>query len=122
MYIVPRGEGGTLGPNNSIIQERSPWVNNIDLRIGYAVKLNKEATLGVTVDVYNIFDFQAATLLDPNYTYSNVLPCNGGTAPTCIKHSDGSSFNAKSEVNPNYGQPLTYQDPRQFRLGAKVTF
>ena len=122
VYIVPRGEGGTLGAGNTIVQERAPWVNNIDLRVGYAVKLSKASTLGLTVDVYNIFDFQAATQLDPNYTFSNVLPCQGGTAPTCLRHSDGSAFNAKTEVNPNYGKALTYQDPRQFRLGGKVTF
>jgi hypothetical protein len=123
VYIVPRGQGGTLAANGeSIVQERSPWVHNIDLRVGYAVKLSKDTTLGVTVDVYNIFDFQAATLNDPTYTTSDVLPCLTGTAPTCIKHSDGSTFNPKTEVNPNYGKPLAYQDPRQWRLGAKVTF
>jgi hypothetical protein len=123
VYIVPRGQGGTLAANGeSIVQERSPWVHDIDLRVGYAVKLSKDTTLGITVDIYNIFDFQAATLDDPTYTTSNVLPCKTGTAPSCIVHSDGSPFNAKLEVNPNYGKPLAYQDPRQWRLGAKVTF
>lgn len=122
VYIVPRGQGGELGPNGSIIAQRLPWQHSIDARVGYSIKLNKATTLGITVDVYNIFDFQAAVKGDPNYTFSDVLPCTTGTAPSCIKHSDGSAFNAKTEVNPNYGRPQQYQDPRQWRLGAKVTF
>jgi hypothetical protein len=122
VYIVPRGTGGELGPNDSIISERAPWQHNIDLRIGYALKLSRDTALGVTADIYNLFDFQAASAVDDTYTQSNVLPCVTGIAPACIRHSDGSTFNPKTEVNPNYGKPTAYQDPRQFRLGAKVTF
>ena len=99
-------------------------MHNIDLKLGYSVKLSKASMLGVTVDVFNIFNFQASTLVDQRYTTSDVLPCQSGTVPSCIVHSAGSTgpFNAKAEVNPNYGRPIVYQDPRQFRFGAKVTF
>lgn len=49
-------------------------------------------------------------------------PCTKGTVPACITHADGTPFDPKTEVNPNYGKPVLYQDPRQFRFGAKVTF
>ncbi len=50
-------------------------------------------------------------------------PCTSGVLPTCVKVSDGgAAFNAKTDVNPNYGKALSFQDPRQFRIGAKVTF
>jgi hypothetical protein len=32
------------------------------------------------------------------------------------------NFNPRTEVNANYGRPISYQDPRQFRFGARITF
>lgn len=126
VFVVPRGTGGTLSTDKSkefsIDQRRGDWVHNIDLRIGYSIRLAKDTTLGVTADIFNVFNFQAATSRDQRYTNSDVLPCVKGTAPTCIKHSDGTAFDASTEVNPNYGKPTYYQAPRQFRFGAKVTF
>ena len=82
-----------------------------------------KAALAITMDIFNLFGFQAATSRDQRYTASDVLPCQTGTVPTCIKHSDDKTpFDPKTEVNPNYGKPTQYQDPRQFRFGAKVTF
>jgi outer membrane receptor protein involved in Fe transport len=129
VYIVPRGEGGMLTTTNpsspnygEVTSQRGPWNNSIDLRLGYSVKLAKATTLALTMDIYNIFDFQAATAQDPNYTFASVLPCLTGTAPSCLKQSNGAAFNARTMLNPNYGQPTAYQDPRQWRFGAKVTF
>jgi hypothetical protein len=31
-------------------------------------------------------------------------------------------FDPKTEINPNFRNPTSFQDPRQFRFGAKVTF
>jgi outer membrane receptor protein involved in Fe transport len=132
VYLIPRGTGGTLNapgdkPSDkdyTVNQARGDWTHTIDLRLGYSVRLNKDSTLGITMDVFNIFNFQAATGRDQNYTTSDVLPCaKGGTVPTCVRHqTDSTPFDPKTEVNPNYGKPVAYQDPRQFRFGAKVTF
>ncbi|APR77795.1 Trehalose synthase [Minicystis rosea] len=134
VYVVERGQGGTLnlpGPGVAKNKEftinpgRGDWVHNIDLRVGYSIRLGKESTLGVTMDIFNVFNFQAAASRDQRYTNSDVLPCaKGGTVPTCVKHADPSQgdFDPAKEVNPNYGKPTLYQDPRQFRFGAKVTF
>lgn len=124
-FVIPRGAGGTLNPDGSITPTRGDWVHNIDLRVGYSVRLNKDSTLGITADIFNIFNFQTTTSYDQTYTLSNVLPCSGGTVPACVKHSDPGkpvAFDPKTEVNPNYGKALAYQDPRQFRFGAKITF
>jgi hypothetical protein len=121
-YVLPRGTGGSLNQDLSVTQARSPWVHSFDTRIGYSVRLSKDTSLQASMDIFNLFDFQAATNLDQAYTFSAVLPCApGGVAPACVKHSDGTPFN-KSEVNPNYGKPTQYQDPRQWRFGAKLTF
>lgn len=134
VYIIPRGTGGTLNAPGAgvsadkeytINQQRGDWIHRIDLRVGYSIRLSKDSTLGVTMDVFNIFNFQGAASRDQRYTNSDVSPCaKGGTVPTCIKHSDDPTvpFDPKTEVNPNYGKATSYQDPRQFRFGAKVTF
>jgi hypothetical protein len=126
VYIVPRGDGGVLtnpgGTSGEITSERGPWNSSFDLRLGYSVRLSKESTLALTMDIYNIFDFQAATAQDPNYTFASVLPCTSGTVPACLRQSDGSAYNPKTMNNPNYGNPTAYQDPRQWRFGGKVTF
>ncbi len=133
VFVLPRGTGGRLTTTNptdpnygSITEQRGDWVHNIDLKVGYSIRLSKATVLGVNVDVFNLFNFQASTLVDQRYTTSDVLPCQSGTVPNCIVHSGGpqtgTPFNPRTEVNPNYGRPLVYQDPRQFRFGAKVTF
>lgn len=124
VFVMPRGTGGTLHAKDwTVSTERDDWQHTIDLRLGYSVRLSKEASLGITMDVFNIFNFQATTGRDETYTYSDVLPCEGGgKLPTCVKRADGEKFNPSTEVNPNYGKPTSYQAPRQFRFGAKVTF
>jgi hypothetical protein len=122
-FVLPRGWGGTLAADGvSVSPSRAPWQHDIDLRLGYTAKLGKASALAITLDVFNLFDFQAPTLLDPSYTFRSVQPCSSGTVPTCVRPSDGGGRFTKADVNPNYGKPLAYQDPRQFRIGARVTF
>ncbi|WP_437683689.1 TonB-dependent receptor [Sorangium sp. So ce131] len=118
-FILPRGSG-----------ERLPWVHNIDGRIGYSMRLAKDSYLTVTMDVFNIFNFQAVTARDQRYTTAYVVPCAGGTiedlepasGDSCLTTLDGQPFNAERDKNPNFGKPTQYQQPRQFRFGARVTF
>ncbi|MFO0761632.1 MAG: TonB-dependent receptor [Byssovorax sp.] len=121
VFILPRGSGG-----------RNDWIHNFDLRVGYSVKLSKESVASITMDIFNLFNFQGVTSRDQSYTFTDVLPIADGTtddlpnektgAPGKLTHSDGSAFDVKKEKNPNFGNPTSYQDPRQFRFGAKVTF
>jgi outer membrane receptor protein involved in Fe transport len=112
VYVLPRGEAG-----------RGDWIHTFDARLGYSVRLNKNAQLGVTMDVFNLFNFQGAVGRDPEYTRSDVLPCAaGGKLPACVKHSDGTPFVEATDKNPNFLKPTVYQEPRTFRFGAKITF
>jgi hypothetical protein len=119
VFILPRGSAG-----------RGDWIHNFDARLGYSVKLGKQSQVGFTVDVFNLFNFQGATTRDQTYTTTDVLPIAGGTqadlptktSPGKLRHSDGTPFDPKSELAPNFLNPTAYQDPRQFRFGAKVTF
>ncbi|KYF77236.1 TonB-dependent receptor [Sorangium cellulosum] len=120
-FILPRGSG-----------ERLPWVHNVDGRLGYSVKLSKDSYLTVTMDIFNIFNFQSYTQVDQRYTrqYVDVRGCRdkevsdleGPGDATCLKTLDGEAFNKGVDKNPNFGKPTRYQPPRQFRFGARVTF
>lgn len=113
VFILPRGSG-----------ERLPWQHDIDGRVGFSVDLAKDSQLTISMDVFNMFNFQAANAIDTIYTTSDVLPCVDGAVEdleTCLRYTDGSPFDP-ADKNPNFGNPTGYQAPRTFRFGARVTF
>ncbi|MFT3771659.1 MAG: hypothetical protein QM820_40120 [Minicystis sp.] len=118
VFILPRGSAG-----------RGDWIFHFDARVGYSVQLGKQRQIGVTLDVFNLFNFQGVTQRDNRFTSADVLPIIGGTMkdlPTAkssgkLRHEDGTPFDPV-QINPIFGNPTQYQDPRQFRFGAKVTF
>jgi hypothetical protein len=122
VQILPRGSG-----------DRLPYTHHFDAHVQYDLKLSKSSALSVYMDIFNIFNFQEVTLVDENYTYSEVTPVVDGKPikdkdghlrpdPAQLKHPDGTPFDPKTEVNPNFGKPAQYQSPRTFRFGARVTF
>jgi hypothetical protein len=128
VHILPRGSGVEL-----------PFVHRFDGHVQYDVKLSKDSALSISMDIFNIFNFQETTLIDEDYTFSDVLPLKDGkpitTAdgkrspdPTLLRHADGTPFELDPQTgqpidkNPNFGNPVQYQAPRSFRFGAKVTF
>jgi len=121
VFILPRGAAG-----------RGDWIHAFDARLGYSIKLGKQSSVGFTMDIFNLFNFQGATGRDSNYTVSDVLPIKNGTTADLpndktgtagkLQKADGSTFDPKTEKNPNFLNATSYQDPRQFRFGAKVTF
>jgi hypothetical protein len=139
VFILPRGSG-----------DRTPWVFSSDLNLGYRFNIDKDKTVAATIDIFNLFNFQAATSTDSRYTTANVLPIPGGSTAnlpqnvgnppikTCnppsmggnctLRNDDGTPFasgtaaNPNGQVNPNYGNVTDYQPPRQFRFGLRMTF
>src|SRR5262249_23578105 len=85
-FILPRGSAG-----------RGDWIHAFDARLGYSVKLGKQSQVGVTVDIFNLFNFQGATDRDTIYTLTNTLPVVNGTkkdlptatSPGKVTHPDG---------------------------------
>lgn len=120
IFLLPRGAAG-----------RNDWIHNIDLRVGYSVQLSKTSTASISVDIFNIFNFQGATSRDQTFTTADATPIQNadGTPatpadinnPSKLTHPDGTPV-TDEERNPNFLKPTGYQDPRQFRFGAKVTF
>ncbi len=62
-----------------------PWVHNIDARVSAGYKLSKDSTLLLSLDIFNIFNFQQAVAVDQRYTQDSVLPIGNGeaTVPIC---------------------------------------
>lgn len=98
VYILPRGSAGRL-----------PWVYSADFRLAYGLRFGEQRGLTLTVDIFNLFNFQRETVRDQRYTTSYVSPVAAGGSP-----GDSS--------NPNFGKPTGYQAPRVFRFGLKGTF
>jgi outer membrane receptor protein involved in Fe transport len=112
-FILPRGVG-----------ERMPWVHDIDAHVSAGMKLAKESALELSVDAFNIFNFQGEIARDQRYTQASVLPIKDGVAadlPAKLRNADGTPFDPQ-EKNPNFGKPIQYQPPRSFRIGVKVSF
>lgn len=111
-YLLPRGAG-----------ERLPWVHRVDAQLGLNYRLGKDQVVTVSADVFNLFNFQAVTAVDENYTFSEARPIDQGTPADLGNLTDPSgSPLPSSAINPNFGRATAYQSPRSIRLGARITF
>ena len=112
VFILGRGEGNRL-----------PWTYSLDSTLGYTVKLGETQSVTVSVDVFNLLNFQELTQRDDEYTTSDVNPIVGGKKGDLskLRTTDGALLQ-KKEVKQNFSNPTAYQAPRQFRLGLRGTF
>jgi hypothetical protein len=121
-FVLQRGTGG-----------RTPWVNTIDSNIGVNYRVGRNQVVSLTVDVFNLFNFQTATRVDETYTTESIYPLVGGTPadlPGKVRINTGDAHTDEEEptyltqdqVNKNFKQPNQYQAPRQFRFGLRYTF
>jgi hypothetical protein len=121
VFILPRGSG-----------ERLPWVGAADVHAAFTFKpFGNHQDVEVSVDVFNVANFQAPTLLDETYTDADVNPLTGcvpGVADSCttadldrLKSAENDDFDARSK-NPGFGQPTEFQPPRTVRLGLRWSF
>lgn len=108
VYILPRGSG-----------DRLPWEFGTDVHLAYAFTESKDRSIRVSLDIFNLFDFQAVTATDEIYTNSTAVPTTGSLAN--LKDSSGNPI-YRNQVNPNFGKPIQYQSPRTIRFGVRGTF
>lgn len=108
VFLLPRGSG-----------DRLPWTASIDLNFGYEVQVTESFKLGITVEVFNLFNFQGVTGRSDRYTNDDVNPILNGTKADLetLTNLDGDP----AEVNPNFGKVTSYQRPRTFRFGIRGT-
>ena len=123
-FILPRGSAGRL-----------PWVHGVDGHVGLNQRLVKDYVLTVSLDVFNLFNFQQYTEVDQVFTTSrvyaieqggtpaNLSACLDALSPDCKVISTTTNGRITSqEINPNFKRPIAYQAPRAIRLGAKLSF
>ena len=117
-YLFPRGSGGRL-----------PWQHTIDVNGALNFRFSKATVLTVSVNVFNLFNFQQVTGVDQNYT---LIPLGPGVAP--VPNGNPATDKGKivddqtgqplkpSDVNPHFFQPTAYQPVRQVRFQARLSF
>ncbi|MET0402302.1 MAG: TonB-dependent receptor [Cystobacter sp.] len=124
-FILPRGSAGRLA-----------WVHNIDGHVGLNQRLGERYTLSVSLDVFNVFNFQQVTDVDQVFTFTRVLPieqdgrpadvanCAEAEGQGCLVRSSasGNPLITRADINPNYKRPIAYQPPRSVRLGLRLSF
>jgi hypothetical protein len=125
VFILPRGSGGRL-----------PFRHNIDSHLGFAYRLSKDSMIQLSVDVFNVFNFQGVAGKDQIYTAGEAIALTkancGGRDCTAADLGDANGDGLDDlatdtdgdpvAINPNFGNPTAYQAPRSIRFGAKVTF
>ncbi len=116
VFILPRGAG-----------ERLPWFYRFDLHLGYNVKLGPNYTIGVTADIFNVFNLQGTTGIDERYTASEIQPILKGNLSglengTLVLNNTDNEPLPEEEKNKNFGKPNAYQEPLSVRFGIRGTF
>jgi len=125
VFLLPRGAG-----------DRLPWSHVIDAHLGYAFVESESRSMALTIDVFNLFNFQGITGRGQAYTLRSVEPITGAAAknpflngnrknidPALIVPSDGDArpFD-DTDKNRGFGSITGYQEPITFRIGLKTTF
>ncbi|WP_317987912.1 TonB-dependent receptor [Hyalangium gracile] len=122
-FILPRGTAGRL-----------PWVHDIDTHVGFNQKLARDMVLSLSLDVFNVFNFQQYTAVDQSFTFTRVYALENGEKLADVEACRVEGGNCRviatandkpitpNEVNPNFKRPIAYQSPRSIRLGAKISF
>jgi hypothetical protein len=110
IFILPRGSGG-----------RTPTVGSLALHAGYARPVGQHMTGELYADVFNALNQQEVTSVNQLYTSDPVLPIAGGTAAD-LRNLRNVSNSQPVVINPNYGQPTSYQPPLTLRFGVRARF
>jgi hypothetical protein len=107
-FITPRGSAG-----------RTPELFTLDLHLGYTLRMGNALSVSLFGDLFNVTDSQRAVSVDEIWTFARAdrtedpSECGGpGTGP-------GTNC---PQGNPNWGEPLTFQEPRTLRLGVRLNF
>ncbi len=114
-FVLPRGAQG-----------RSELLTQTDLRVEYARTIGTDLRLSVYIDLYNLFDTQAATQLDEQYTLDRVAPIVGGDRND-LRHlkrqgPGGGETSSLARGNLNFAQPTARLAPLTARFGVRLDF
>jgi hypothetical protein len=115
--------------NNYLIQAgtgpRLPWTFDVDASLGYKYSLDKDKSISVGMDVFNLLNFQETTGVDENYTNNIAIGKQGGKLSDVHVIDPNYGFIRginTSDINPNYNNATSFQPPRKFRFNVRGTF
>jgi hypothetical protein len=109
-FLLPRGSGG-----------RTPFITFFDLRLAYYHQFTKLVRFEVSWDIFNLFNQRSAVTVDNEYTSERAQPITSGN-PSDLALLRNVFTGNLVRVNPNYGQPTSYQQPLSMRFGVRVSF
>jgi hypothetical protein len=107
-FVLPRGSGG-----------RTPFVSSFDFHVAWQMKI-PNGKLDVYCDIFNMFNQQAPTDVDDQYTFDPVAPIPNGTLADLKRLRTVTG--GQPTLNPNYGNATRYQDPLSMRFGIRASF
>jgi hypothetical protein len=119
-FVLPRGSGG-----------RTPWRHTINAKVGVSYRITKSNVVGFTTDVFNMFNFQAATSVDETFSTAEILPVvvtgtKTGQESICIAGNNAQCYQTSpinpNLINPNFKRPNGYQTPISVRFGLTFSF
>jgi Carboxypeptidase regulatory-like domain len=123
-HLAPRGSVG-----------RNPADFEVDLHIGYPIRLGKKARLLVLADVFNLLDRQSPVIYDQRYNLASDGPCAGipeglcqedgglATRPGTLEPLGSIPDPRGSARNPDYIEGAkTFTRPRSVRIGLRLSF
>ncbi len=110
-YLLPRGSA-----------ERGPFTWTGDVKGTYG-RMFGSTKVEAFIDIFNLFNNQAETRVDEEYTVESVNPVVGGDADD-LRHAkslDSGGF-ATPTKSANFGNTSARQAPMSVRFGLRVTF
>ncbi len=107
-FITERGSAG-----------RTPDLFNLDLHIAYALTLGGTISVSLFGDLFNVTDAQDAVTVDQVWTRARA---ESSPDPNECGGPGTGEGTACPDGNPNWGGPLTFQDPRTLRLGIRLSW
>ncbi len=112
-YLSRRGAFGRVDPDYEI-----------DVHLGYPVKLRKGMELNLLLDIFNLLDVQTETRRSTRYTTADELcfgicPINWETGEITTIVPGDTRF---PPTNPAFNTATDWTDPRSIRIGARLSF
>jgi hypothetical protein len=106
-FVTPRGAAG-----------RTDGLFQLDLHLAYALPLGDLFTATLIADLFNVTNGRTETAVDQTWTFG--APSDEDPA-TCGGPGSGPGTDCP-QGNPNWGQPISYQQPFRARLGVRLSW
>ncbi len=121
------GENEWYGPVATLEERgsdgRLPVFHQLDLHVGYDLRIATKYKIGFTVDVFNVYNSRVETRRDIYYLRNTYLGTPSTLMPWDFSTTDANAVGYFPQAdNEWYGKPREYQTPIRVRLGLVFSF